>query len=85
MGARESLRQAALVEKPSSHWLVVEDAVFATSDFFFHDGNDRPVAMVENDHNGVGHWVFPERADVERRHQMICKGACDEARCRHAP
>jgi hypothetical protein len=68
MGAREMLRRAA-IENPSSHWLVVGDAVFATSDFFFHDGDDRPVAMVEDDHNGVGHWLFLERADAERRGQ----------------
>jgi hypothetical protein len=84
MGAKEALRQAAL-EKPSARWLVVDDAVFATSDFFFHDGDDCPVAMVGEDHDGVGYWVFLDKADVERRHRSIRKGACDEARCRHAP
>ena len=84
MNLREALKRAAL-ENPSSRWVVIDDMVFATSDFFFHDGDTRPVAMVEEDHNGVGHWLFLDRADIERRHQMICKGACDEARCRHAP
>ena len=63
LGAREMLRGAALAS-PSSRWLVIGDAVFATSDFFFHDGDNRPVAMVEDDHNGVGHWVFLDKADV---------------------
>jgi hypothetical protein len=83
MGAREMLRRAA-IENPSLQWLVIGDAVFATSDFFFHDGDDRPVALVEDDHNGVGHWVFLERAEIERRHAMICGGTCDETKCRHA-
>jgi hypothetical protein len=77
------LKQAA-IENPSLQWLVVDDVVFATSDFFFHDGDNRPVAMVEDDHNGVGHWVFLDIADVKRRHAMICKEMCDEAQCRHA-
>ena len=68
MGVREMLKRAA-IEKPSSRWLVIGDAVFATSDFCFHDGDDRSMAMVEDDHNGVGHWVFLDQADIERRHQ----------------
>jgi hypothetical protein len=35
--------------------------------FFFRDGDNRPVAMIEDYYNGSGHWLFLDHADVERR------------------
>jgi hypothetical protein len=66
MSLSKLLREAA-IQKPSSRWLVVGNAVFATSDFFFHDGDNRPVAVVVDDYDGSGHWELLERSDVERR------------------
>ena len=65
MSLSKLLREAAISDP--SWWLVVGNAVFATSDFFFHDGDNRPVALVVDHYDSGGHWLFLERADVERR------------------
>jgi hypothetical protein len=64
----------ALASHPSPKWILVDGHPCATSDLFFGDGDDRPVALLLP--NG---WYFFELSDAPRRDERISGGGSRNA------
>jgi hypothetical protein len=56
---------------PSLKWALLDGHPCATSDFFFEDGSDRPVALLLPSGRG---WYFFDPDDAQRRDERI--GVC---------
>jgi hypothetical protein len=56
----------SIAENPSSKWVLLGGHPCATSDFFFKDGSDRPVALA-----APGCWYFLDPDDARRRDERI--------------
>jgi hypothetical protein len=66
-GLADLMRQA-IIHSPSLQWTLLDGHPCATSDFFFHDGDDRPVALIDPHRPG---WIFLDQEDVERRTALL--------------
>jgi hypothetical protein len=65
-GGLADLMRQAIAHRPSLQWTLLDGYPCAISDFFFHDGDDRPVALIDPHRPG---WIFLDREGDERHRE----------------